>query len=154
MSEVSATSNTTETYNPFVLCLSEFLSTTPTWSFLNFFFFKRKTWRIQFSLEADNGKAKTIFKKRTGTSTRSTPLEKTPTSSKNHCLFQEQCYSSPHPKILTLSYSTWKQTLTLHWAQKWNYTQCKCFVCNQHLTSLGVPTLPSMCYKTEPWLNS
>lgn len=77
----------------------------PFWSLmyythLTFFeiFFERKTWQIQFSLEAYNEKAKTVFKKRTGTSTRSTPLEKTPKSSENHGLFQEQCYSSPIPR--------------------------------------------------------
>lgn len=46
-----------------------------------------------------------------------------------------------------------KQTLTQHWAaaaQKWNHSQCKGFVCNQHLISLGVPALPSLCHNTEP----
>lgn len=115
------------------------------------FFFERKTWWIQ--LEAYNEKAKTAFKKRTGTSTRSTPLENTPISNKNHGLFQKQCYPSPHPKILTLSSNTRKQTLPQHRAVPAQSETSQCFVCNHHLNSLGCPHCPVCVIKLNPgWI--
>lgn len=148
MSEVSSICDTEATYHlAFVLCLFEFLFTALTVDLFWIFFLKEKvffillTWQIQFSSEAYNEKAKTIFKKRTDTNTRSTPLEKNPhKQQESQSVSERDCYSSPHPKILVLNYNMWKQILTQHRevpARKSNYPQCKCFVCTQRFVSLG-----------------